>query len=350
VRESTRTTDKEAAKRPLKDKEGRAARGEIMLPRVDRVTFDEARADLVAYYTTRKTRDLGEAEARLKHLDTFFSGRRLVTIGDAEITEYAQQRQAGTTLADGTTKPGAANGTVNRELETLSKLMRLAYKRGKLQRFTGIEKLPESAPRAGFVTADQFASIRKRLPEELQAAVSVAYTFGWRKREVLDLCREHYDAQEGTLRLDPGTTKNDDGSVVYLTPEIAAMLETQARRVRDLERKTGRIIPWLFPHLGGAYAGERISDPRKAWKSACKAAGRPGTIIHDLRRSAVRNLTGAGVSDVVAMKMTGHRTRSVFDRYNIVSAAELQDAAVKLEEAASRFQSRSAASLGNTAR
>src|SRR5437867_5633109 len=137
---------------------------------------------------------------------TLFSGRRLVTSGAGEITKYAQQRQAETKLANGTTKPGAANGTVNRELETLSKLMRLAYKRGKLQRFTGIEKLPESAPRAGFVTADQFASIRKRLPEELQAAMSVAYTFGWRKREVFDLQRRQYDLIAGTLRLDPGTT------------------------------------------------------------------------------------------------------------------------------------------------
>jgi len=80
VRESTRTTDKEAAKRLLKDREDRAARGEVLLPRVDRITYDEARADLIKYYKTYETRDTGEAEARLKHLDTFFSKRRLVTI------------------------------------------------------------------------------------------------------------------------------------------------------------------------------------------------------------------------------------------------------------------------------
>jgi len=94
VRESTRTNDKEAAKRLLKDREGRAARGEVLLPRVDRITYDEARADLIKFYKTYETRDTGEAEARLKHLDAFFSKRRLVTITPDVVTSYADERRA----------------------------------------------------------------------------------------------------------------------------------------------------------------------------------------------------------------------------------------------------------------
>src|SRR4030095_5459198 len=94
VRESTRTNDKEAAKRLLKDREGRAARGEVLLPRVDRITYDEARADLAADYKTSGNRVRGEAEARLKHLATFFSKRRLVTITPDIVTQYAAERQA----------------------------------------------------------------------------------------------------------------------------------------------------------------------------------------------------------------------------------------------------------------
>ena len=94
--------------------------------------------------------------------------------------------------------------------------------------------------------------------------------------------------------------------------------------------KAERVTPWLFPHLEGALAGQRISDPRKAWESACKAAGLPGLLIHDLRRSAVRNMEQAGVPRSVAMKLTGHKTESVYRRYAIVSDADLADAARRL--------------------
>jgi integrase len=336
VRESTKTTDYDTAKRILDDKRGRMARGEIVLPRADKVTYNEARDDLKRYYETHKTRDIDEAEARLKHLDSFFSGRRLVMITPDIITAYAAQRQATKTVPaeDGgaSTLPGAANGTINRELATLSKMLRLAYEHGKLQRFPIVKKLREADPRAGFVTRDQFVSIRKHLPEELQVAVTVAYTFGWRKREVLDLQRHQFSAQDGALRLDPGATKNREGRVVRLTPELREMVTAQVKRVRELERENERVIPWLFPHLDGAHAGDRIADPRKAWEAACKAAGLPALLIHDLRRSAVRNMEQAGVPRSVAMKLTGHNTESVYRRYAIVSDADLEEAARRLSD------------------
>jgi len=357
VRESTKTADWDTAKRTLDDKRGRLARGEVLVPRLDRVTYDEARNDLRAYYESYKTRDLAEADGRLKHLDAFFNGRRLAAIGEDAVTAYVASRQAAKPTEDGATTPGAANGTINRELSTLSKLLRLAYKHRKLQRLPIIEKLPEADPRAGFVTDAQFASIRRHLPEELQTAMAVAFTFGWRKREVLDLTRGQYNAKEGTLRLDPGTTKNGEGRVVALTPELRLMLDVQAAHVRELERKTERIIPWLFPHLEepeprkhgrNACAGQRIRDPRKAWASACKAAGLPGLLIHDLRRSAVRNMEQAGVPRSVAMKLTGHKTETVYRRYAIVSDADLAEAARRIAGRASSvtFPSRSAVSAG----
>jgi len=161
-------------------------------------------------------------------------------------------------------------------------------------------------------------------------AVTIAYTFGWRRNEVLGLAPRHLDLAEGTLRLDPGSTKNDDGRVVYLTPELITLCTQQLERVRTLERTTEQIVPHLFPHLHGPHRGEQIRDFRKAWATACTAAGVPGLLKHDLRRSAVRNMEQAGVPRSVAMKLTGHRTEAIYRRYAMVSPGDLKAAAERL--------------------
>ncbi len=154
---------------------------------------------------------------------------------------------------------------------------------------------------------------------------------GWRMQsEVLTLERRQVDLDAGTLRLEPGTTKNDDGRLVYLPPDLKARLAAQVERVRVLERQTGRIIPYLFPHLKGRREGRRVRNFRKTWKTACRKAGVPGMLRHDFRRTAVRNMVNAGVPERVAMTVTGHKTRAVFDRYHIVSPGDLQEVARKL--------------------
>jgi integrase len=108
---------------------------------------------------------------------------------------------------------------------------------------------------------------------------------------------------------------------VYLTPELKIALIEQLARVEALEQRLGRVIPWLFPHLSGRRAGTRRRDFRGAWVAATRAAGCPGRLRHDFRRTAVRNLEPAHVPRSVAMKLTGHRTESVYRRYAIVSDA-----------------------------
>lgn len=320
--ESTGLTNEAEAKRLLKEREGRVATGQPVLPRMDKIRYEEARADLVAFYETYGTRDVSEAKARLAHLDPYFAGRKLVTIGPADATSYAAARQ----------HEEAANGTINRELATLSKLLHLAYKNGKLLRLPVIEKLREADPRAGFVTREEFDAVSRNLPLELQTAALVAFTLGWRKREVLDLEPRQLDLSTGTLRLDPGMTKNREGRVAYLTSELRDALVAQIERVRELGRacEPPRVIRWLFPHLDGQHAGKRIVDPRKVWSNACRRAGRPGLLLHDLRRSAVRNMEQDGVPRSVATKISGHKTEAVYRRYAIVSDADLASAARKM--------------------
>jgi len=316
-REPSGTENKRQAEDLLKEREGRVVTGQPILPRADKIRYDEARNDLLAFYETHGTRNVAEAKGRLAHLDPFFASRRLGAIGPAEVTSYAKARQ----------DEKAASGTINRELATLSKMLHLAYENGKLIRVPVVKKLREADPRAGFVDRAEFQAIVKLLPVETQAGALIAFTLGWRKREVFGLQLRQLDLESGTLRLDPGETKNRDGRVAHLTPELQAALVAQVARVRGLERETQRIVPWLFPHLAGRHIGRPVGNIRKAWARACKNAGRPGVLFHDLRRSAVRNLEQAGVSRSVAMKITGHKTEAVYRRYAIVSDADLATAA-----------------------
>ena len=111
------------------------------------------------------------------------------------------------------------------------------------------------------------------------------------------------DLKARTLRLDPGTTKNGEGRVVYLTPELRALLAEQLERVDRLAKTASRIIPWVFPHRRGRLAGIRRRSHGTAWQTACLRAGVPGRILHDYRRTAVRNPERAGVSRSVGMKI-----------------------------------------------
>lgn len=224
-------------------------------------------------------------------------------------------------------------------------MLRLAAEHNKLMRLPIVHKPKEAAPRQGFFEREAYQAVRGHLPEDLQVAVSIEYAFGWRTQsEVLTLQRRHVDLEAGTIRLDAGMTKNDDGRVVYLPVDLKAQVVAQLERVRTLERKLGRVVPFLFPHLTGRRAGQRRRDFRKRWQTACLKAGlaervqlgpgktaiRVHRIRHDFRRTAVRNMVNAGVPERVAMTVSGHRTRSVFDRYHIVSPADLQDVARKL--------------------
>jgi len=108
-------------------------------------------------------------------------------------------------------------------------------------------------------------------------------------------------------------------------PDLSALLERQREQVEVLEKAMGQIIPWVFHR-----EGRQVRDFRGAWKGACERAGVPGRLVHDLRRTAVRNLERAGVPRSVAMKLTGHKTESVYRRYAIVSEADLSVGVQKL--------------------
>jgi integrase len=142
---------------------------------------------------------------------------------------------------------------------------------------------------------------------------------------ILELTWRQVDFQVEMVRLEPGTTKNREGRTVFMTSELKKLLEEQRVKTMALERRTGRIIPWVF-HRGG----RPLRSFKVAWQGACKRAGYPALLFHDLRRTAVRNMIRAGIPVRVAMQMAGHKTHAIFDRYYIVSEGDLREAARKL--------------------
>jgi integrase len=339
VRMSSESSDKREAERQLAEHEARVTLKEPLVVRSARVSYDELRRDLVQHYQSTASRDLDEAGWRLRHLDRAFRGVRASRITGAAITAYIVQRQGQEIVSPtGALRRRPANGSINREVAVLLRMLRLGMEHGKVARMPIVHKAKEAPPRSGFFERGAFEAVRAQLPPDLQVAVTIAYTFGWRMQsEVLTLERSQLDLAAGTLRLEPGASKNEDARVVYLTPELRALLGEQLARVGALERRLGRVVASLFPHLApgqrvGKRAGQRRDDFRKAWRTACTRAGYAGMLRHDFRRTAVRNMVNRSIPERVAMTITGHKTRSVFDRYHIVTPADLQAAARKLAE------------------
>ncbi len=147
------------------------------------------------------------------------------------------------------------------------------------------------------------------------------------KREMLDLQWKQIDGESNTIRLAIGTTKSKRGRTFPFGsyPALKSLLERQQEYTEKWERLTGQIIPWVFHRQG-----RQIKDYYTAWRSACKRAGLEGRLVHDFRRTAIRNMVRAGIPKHTAMQLSGHRTASVFDRYDIHDLQDLEEATAKL--------------------
>ena len=344
--ESSGSTKEGDAKSLLRLREGDIERGVAISPKVGRIRFDEAAKDVLNDYRTNRKRSLDDVERRIEmHLKPSFGNRRMASITTADIREYIDSRQKETTVLrkaftftarDGTSRQvpeqrrtitGVSNAEINRELTALKRMFNLAIQAGKLIQKPHIPLLKEHNVRVGFFERDQFQAMLAHLPEPVRPAATFAYLTGWRiDSEVLPLEWRQVDFGAGEVRLDPGKTKNGEGRTFPMTRELREVLEQQRAITENHQRQFKVVCPRVFHR-----SGRPIKSFRVAFRSACVEAGCPGRVLHDFRRTAVRNLVRAGIPERVAMQMTGHKTRSVFERYNIVSAGDLREAARRLD-------------------
>ena len=151
-----------------------------------------------------------------------------------------------------------------------------------------------------------------------QDILDLAYYSGWRKHEILGLTWDEIDEAGGVIRLSPARSKTLVGRILPISHPIAeALARRRARRDPD--------SPLVF-HRDGI----PVRRWRTAWRTACQAAGVPTRFLHDCRRTAARNLIRASVPERVAMLLTGHKTRAILDRYNIINEQELLEAGDQL--------------------
>ena len=222
-----------------------------------------------------------------------------------KITSYITTRQ----------EAASANATINRSLAALKRAFHLAERAGRVANRPYIPMLTENNARSGFLSHDEFLRLRGALPEDLRDPVGFLYASGWRVSEMRALEWRDVDLAGAAVRLRPELSKNGRGRVLPLRGELASIIErAQARRIPS--------TPFVFRRDNG----EPVGLFRKSWASACRAAGLGAILVHDLRRCAIRNLVRAGTPEKVAMELSGHTTRSVFDRYDIVTESDLAHA------------------------
>jgi integrase len=255
------------------------------------------------------------------HLKPFFGGYLASRITTEKLIEYRNDRLGA----------GASPTTVNKELTILRAIFHHGLEDYTPPKIALVPKFPERLkeppPRQGFLTDEQYDALQAhaRYPW-LKALLAVAYTFGFRRAELVGrpqrnqrpMLVKQIDLKNRTIHLLAGQTKNDEGRVVKMTDEVYDCL----RVCVEGKEPDDAVFTWED--------GSPVKDFRSSWAKMTEAAS-VSVLLHDFRRSAARNLIRSGVSQEVAKKITGHKTDSMFSRYNIVAENDLAEAAAKLD-------------------
>lgn len=304
-RESTETTDLEKAKLRLAQ---RIASQTVPAKGTVATMLDAVIED---YEINRK----GVQFARLwieNHLRPFFGGMKPERITAQDIRRFQSEKLKA--------KKPLSPASVNRALA----ILRRAYTLAEIAP-PRIEKLREDNVRKGFVEDFDFWRLYAELAAHLRPLALFCYETGCRKSEALGLrwAQIENTGDRAFVRLSAAETKNRQGRIIPLSKLMGDLL---------LDIRNGQ-VEGMNPHpeFVFSYRGDKLKNFRTGWEKATTRAGMPGLLFHDLRRSAVRNMVRSGVPEAVCMAVSGHKTRSIFDRYNIVDEADLINAVKSVE-------------------
>lgn len=325
-RESSRSELKSVAENLLRKRIGDVARGARYVGAdFERTTFDDLERLITADWTLNGRKSLDTLKHSFAALAGRFRGQKAREIGYAELAGYAAARQA----------QGRKAATIRRELGFLRRAFKLAERDGRAQ-CPSFPTIHVQNARQGFFEAEQWARVRAHLPPEIAAPCEFAYLTGWRIMEVLTLPWAQVDFRAGIVRLEGVTTKSGRARSFPFAamPELKSLLDARHEATEAAQRALSRIIPYVFHDATGKPLFGSNRHPRDAfrrtWRQACVAAGFPNRIPHDFRRTAVRNLERAGVPRSVAMELVGHKTESMYRRYDIASEADLSQGVARL--------------------
>ncbi len=317
-REPGGKTEKEAAKK-LKARLGEKHGDRFIGPEQERVMVTDLLDSLALDLGRRGAKALKSHLSHVKPVRQFFGLDRAVEVSTKRLEAF---------IAAEETRPGKKRkspASINRELAALRGAFNLARKQGQISRVPYFPMLREDNARQGFFEKEEFEKVAAALPVAVADVASFAYFSGWRKGEILPLTWENVDRAAGEVRI--ATSKNGHGRMLPLTGALKDLIE---RRWQAREYLTREKVTAISPHVFHE-SGVPVGDFRKAWASACEAAKVPGGLFHDLRRTAVRNMIRAGVPQTVAMSISGHRTVSMFNRYNITSNDDKREALIRTE-------------------
>src|SRR5579885_125487 len=338
-RESSKSEVRQVARALLKDRIAKAGAGRPVAPSIRRTTLGDLAALVFADYDNKGHDTRARQEDAFNHLVAFrgadVPAEQITTQWVQDYIRWRREQPDGRSLHRTGKVPyaapriGCADATINRELAALRHAFHLALRNTPplVAAVPHFSLLTERNRRMGFFEYHEFAAVRDHLPDYLRPVMTTAFFTGWRVPSEL-LTRQKHHVHHGMLILEPGEAKNEEPRRFPLDviPELRDTIERQLEITRALELETGRVIPWLFHNHG-----HPIIDYRRAWHKACAAAGLPGRIPHDFRRTAARNLINAGVDPLTTMQLVGWNDMEMLRRYNIINDSTLAAGAAKLQ-------------------
>lgn len=309
INHSAKTSDEAEARRQLKVAIGEAAAGKDVAP--ERTTINDLCELVLADYKLRKLRDADTVKLRIEaHIKPAIGSLLASRFTPHQVRQYVDMRR----------RESAADATVNREFAIVRRGFSLALREDPplVRGAPYIPKLEEDNIRQGFIEQGQYLSLRNALPDHLKTLLVVGYHCGNRLGELRRLRWNQVDLQAQEIRIEGAQAKAKRPRTLPVYGDMIEWLTWQNK-----QRVTGCDLVF---HWNGKPLGSHL----KGWDKACTAAGLARLHFHDLRRSAIRNMERAGIPRHIAMQISGHRTESVYRRYDIVVEADLKAAGEKL--------------------